>query len=268
MSSASLFSAFDFVLNAIFLFVGLYVYVSLIKQITARSRVGAEDPARKFGLPEIILASLLISLLLANLAPATKMPAQLDNQSLIAGILFTLMIVFVIAALLKFRGFTLDALGGFSKISVIRAFAIGAILLIAAYPLISLADAITQHFLGGGTKQTIVELFSESRSIGQRVLVIVMAVAIAPIAEEFIFRFFLYGVLRRYAGRLIGLTVSAVLFGAAHTHLPSFAPLVVFGATLTIAYEWSGSILVPMTMHALFNFFSLSALAFPNLLPQ
>jgi CAAX protease family protein len=253
MSSASLFSAFDFVLSAVFLFVGLYVYVSLVKQITVRSRIGAEDPARRFGLPEIMLASLLVSLLLANLAPAPKMPAQLDDQSLVVGILFTLTIVFVIAAVLIFRGFKLDTLGGFSKISVIRAFTIGAILLIAAYPLISLADAITQHFLGSGARQTIVELFSESRSIRQRVLVIVMAVAIAPIAEEFIFRFFLYGVLRRYAGRLIGLTVSAVLFGAAHTHLPSFAPLVVFGATLTIAYEWSGSILVSMAMHSLFN---------------
>ncbi|MGH7936561.1 MAG: CPBP family glutamic-type intramembrane protease [Chthoniobacterales bacterium] len=53
-----------------------------------------------------------------------------------------------------------------------------------------------------------------------------------------------------------------------HAHLPSFAPLFVLGSCLTLAYEWSGSILVSMTIHALFNFLSLSALAFPNLLPQ
>jgi membrane protease YdiL (CAAX protease family) len=34
---------------------------------------------------------------------------------------------------------------------------------------------------------------------------------------------------------------------------------------LAVAYEWSGSILVPMMMHALFNAVTLTALAFPDL---
>ena len=49
-----------------------------------------------------------------------------------------------------------------------------------------------------------------------------------------------------------------------HVHLPSLLPLFVLGGCFTLAYEWSGSILVSMTMHALFNFLSLSALAFPE----
>jgi membrane protease YdiL (CAAX protease family) len=36
----------------------------------------------------------------------------------------------------------------------------------------------------------------------------------------------------------------------------------VLGSCLAIAYEWSGSILVPMTMHALFNSVTLVGLAF------
>jgi membrane protease YdiL (CAAX protease family) len=96
----------------------------------------------------------------------------------------------------------------------------------------------------------------------------VLAIVIAPFAEEFIFRFFLYGVLKRYFGRGIGLILNALLFGAVHVHLPSLGPLFVLGSCFTLAYEWTGSILVSMTMHALFNFISLSALAFPDLLPQ
>ena len=46
------------------------------------------------------------------------------------------------------------------------------------------------------------------------------------------------------------------------------APLFVLGACFTIAYEWSGSILVPMAMHALFNSLTLTALAFPELVQQ
>ena len=141
--------------------------------------------------------------------------------------------------------------------------------MLAAYPLISLADAIAQRLLGSGSsKQSIVELFNASQTINQRIMIIVFAVAIAPVAEEFLFRFFLYGVLRRYFGRFLGLTANALLFAAVHTHLPSFVPLFVLGSCFTIAYEWSGSILVSMTMHALFNSVSLALLAFPELFPQ
>ncbi len=96
-------------------------------------------------------------------------------------------------------------------------------------------------------------------------MIIVLAVVVAPISEEFIFRFFIYGVLRRYAGIAVGLVFNAMLFAAAHNHLPSAAPLFVLGACFTLAYEWSGSILVSMAMHALFNAVQLTFLAFPNL---
>jgi membrane protease YdiL (CAAX protease family) len=140
---------------------------------------------------------------------------------------------------------------------------------LAAYPLISLTDVITQRLFGSGSsKQNIVELFSGSRTIEQRIMIIVFAVAIAPVVEEFLFRFFLYGVLKRYFGCFLGITLNALLFAAAHTHLPSFAPLFVLGACFTIAYEWSGSILVCMTMHSLFNSLSLTVLAFPEIFPQ
>ena len=60
--------------------------------------------------------------------------------------------------------------------------------------------------------------------------------------------------------------VNSVLFAAVHAHIPSAAPLFVLGGCLTLAYEWSGSILVSMTMHALFNSLTLTALAFPELI--
>jgi membrane protease YdiL (CAAX protease family) len=132
-----------------------------------------------------------------------------------------------------------------------------------------LCDTITQWFFGGGSsKQNIVEFFSGSRTIEQRALIIFFAVAIAPVVEEFLFRFFLYGVFKRYFGRLIGIVLSALLFAAAHAHFPSFVPLFVLGSCFAIAYEWSGSILVAMTMHSLFNSLTLTVLAFPEVFAQ
>ena len=174
--------------------------------------------------------------------------------------------VLVIITFLQFRGFDVGSLGGFFRLSFIRTLSTGAILLFFAYPLILLSDAITQRLFGGGSsKQNIVEFFSGSRTIQQRMMIIVFAVAIAPVVEEFLFRFFIYGVLKRYFGRLLGVTFSALLFAAAHAHLPSFAPLFVLGGCFAIAYEWSGSILVAMTMHSLFNSLTLTALAFPEI---
>ena len=248
--------------------VGLYVYVALIRQISVRTAPGeTAPPPRTFGLPEALVASLLMSLLVIGLVKGTAArAADLSTQDLINNFILTGIVVLILVAFLVFRGLDLDALAGFSKVGIVRAAAIGAILLLLAYPFVGLADTIMQHFLGqGSTRQNIVELFSGSRTMQQRIMIIVLAVAVAPAAEELVFRFFLYGVLRRYFGIVVGLIINALLFAAVHQHLPSFAPLFVLGSCFTLAYEWSGSILVSMTMHSLFNSVNLVLLAFPDL---
>ena len=73
------------------------------------------------------------------------------------------------------------ALAGFFRISFFRTLGTGAILLFFAYPLIGFSETINQRFFGGGSsKQSIVEFFSASRTIEERIMIIVFAVAIAP----------------------------------------------------------------------------------------
>lgn len=267
-------SALGSILIVLLVLVGLAVYLTLVRQISARkSNAGlAADapPPKTFALPEAFLAAALTLFLLLNIRAAVgHTPIQLNDRDLVANFLFTLFVVFFIAAFLKLRGIDIDAQAGFSRASMKRAVSIGIILLLAAWPLIALAEGITQTLLGGGSsKQEIVDLFNSSRTIQQRVMIIVLAVVIAPISEEFIFRFFLYGVVRRYFGIAVGLVFNALLFAAAHTHLPSAAPLFVLGCCFTLAYEWSGSILVSMAMHSLFNATQLVFLAFPELVQQ
>jgi membrane protease YdiL (CAAX protease family) len=267
MSAQSLFSAFGYAANVLFLLAGLYVYVSLIRQVKVRRFSSPAESSKTFGFPEAILAALLMSLLLLNVAVAASAPtAELSTRDLAANLVITAVIVLILIGFLMLRGFDLDALAGFSRLGIVRAATTGAVLLLAAYPLIVVADAITRRFLeDGSARQNIVELFNGSRTMEQRVIIIVLAVAVAPVAEELVFRFFLYGVLRRYFGRLLGLVVNSLLFAAVHEHLPSFGPLFVLGSCFTLAYEWSGSLLVPMTMHSLFNSLSLVFLAFPEI---
>ena len=259
-------------LSALYFIASLCVYVSLIYQISnrIRSASGADVPTGAFGLPEAVLASVLIFFFLLTIGSTVPDPAlQFHPRNLLANFLLSAFVVLVIATLLQFRGFDVAALAGFFRISFFRTLGTGAILLFFAYPLIGFSETINQRFFGGGSsKQNIVEFFSASRTIEERIMIIVFAVAIAPIVEEFVFRFFIYGVLKRYVGCLLGVILSSLLFAAAHAHFPSFVPLLVLGSCFAIAYEWSGSILVSMTMHSLFNSLTLTALAFPEIISQ
>ncbi len=261
---------FDSLINTLLVVAGLYVYLSLFRQVAVRGNGAPALGEKELGLPEAVAALLLIGWFVLNVLAAARIEHAVFRTSdlLITGG-FSLGTVLVLTILLHLRGFNVVSLGGFSRLGFGRIVSTAAVLLFAAYPLLFMADGISRWFLGEGAgRQQIIEMFTGSETLQQRILIIVLAITVAPFAEEFIFRFFLYGVLKRYLGRGAGLFLNALLFGAVHVHLPSLLPLFVLGGCFTLAYEWSGSILVSMTMHALFNFLSLSALAFPNLLPQ
>lgn len=263
-------SALAAVIPALFLAAGVYIYVALVRQISVRVTEPSATPARGFGWPEATLATVLVLILLNSLAAsASRDVSSIHTRDLMWNALLSIALLLFIAGFLRLRRFNVSSLGGFSKIGFGRAVITGGILLLAAYPLVLLAEVVTQK-LSRGTleKQGIVELFNASSTLEQRILIILLAVTVAPFAEEFFFRFFLYGVVKRYFGRGVGVVASALLFAAVHAHLPSFAPLFVLGVCFTIAYEWSGSLLVSMTMHALFNALALIALAFPEVIPQ
>jgi membrane protease YdiL (CAAX protease family) len=270
MAFDSFLPALAAVIPALFLAAGVYIYVALVRQISVRVVEPSATPERVFGWPEATLATVLVLIFLNNIAASASHDVRgIHTRDLVWNALISIGLLLVIAGLLRLRRFDLNSLGGFSKIGFGRAVATGAILLLAAYPLVLLAEFVTQK-LSRGTleKQGIVELFNASSTLEQRILIILLAVTVAPLAEEFFFRFFLYGVVKRYFGRGVGVMASALLFAAVHAHLPSFAPLFVLGICFTIAYEWSGSLLVSMTMHALFNALALTALAFPEVIPQ
>src|SRR5215469_10821748 len=258
-------------LSFLYTIASVCVYLSLIYQISTRIRsaFGTEVAVRGFGLPEAVLASVLILFFLFTISATVPDPAlQFHPRNLLANFLLSAFLLLIIVSLLRFRGFEVAELAGFFRISFLRTLGTGAMLLFFAYPLIAFSETINQRFFGGSSKQSIVEFFNGSRTMEQRIMIIVFAVAIAPIIEEFVFRFFIYGVLKRYVGCLLGVILSSLLFAAAHAHFPSFVPLFVLGSCFAIAYEWSGSILVSMTMHSLFNSLTLIALAFPEIISQ
>lgn len=90
---------------------------------------------------------------------------------------------------------------------------------------------------------------------------VVLAVSIAPLVEEFMFRRLLLPAFLLRHGAAFSVAVVSVLFAAVHFHLPSLLPLFTIGAALALAYLWTGSVAVTVVMHAVFNGVNLLCLA-------
>lgn len=90
---------------------------------------------------------------------------------------------------------------------------------------------------------------------------ILMAVLVAPVTEELLFRGLLYPHLKAKLGRH-ALWITSAVFAAFHLHLPSLLPLFVLAMGFNLLYEWRGNLAAPILMHAGFNAFSLTMLFF------
>ena len=101
--------------------------------------------------------------------------------------------------------------------------------------------------------QPLLQFLAGNPSLQDKLFLIFTALVIAPIAEELIFRGYIFGVLRRYAGRWWAMVISASIFAAIHAHIPSLAGLFVLAVALTLVYEGAGSLWAPILMHSLFN---------------
>jgi len=185
------------------------------------------------------------------------LPASIDTTTLfLIQLGFWIFVIGTIVLSQLVRGMHPGAIFGFDRLGFFKLFFLGVALLLAALPLILASSSITSNFLRSDPQkdaQPIMQLFEHASDPAKRVPLIILAVVIAPISEEFVFRGFLYGVLKRYAGGISALFFCGLLFALIHMHIPSLVPLFVLGCVLTFAYELSGSLLVPMTMHALFN---------------
>jgi membrane protease YdiL (CAAX protease family) len=95
-----------------------------------------------------------------------------------------------------------------------------------------------------------------------RVLVLIAAVAIvvAPLAEELLFRGFLYPALRKRLGAPLAVCVSAGLFALMHPPVDMPA-ILVLGCALALAYERAGSLYASIAAHALNNAWGIAMLA-------
>ena len=193
---------------------------------------------------------------------ATQGPGVTD---LVANVLFLLMVCLgLLFYLRQVRELNPVELFGIRRLNLRRALGWAVVALLVWLPVVAgvnlLAIGWLKAYWPDLGPQDSVRLFLESPDLASKAVLALAAVVVAPLVEETVFRGFVYGVVKRFSDPVFASITSSALFALAHFHLASTPPLFVLAIGFTIVYELSGSLVVPMIMHGLFNALSLALL--------
>lgn len=237
----------------------LYAFVIVYRRLLRRIQLrGGQVRSDLFGLPDTLVVGIFIVLMTLALAIQCvfpKMAAGGAGLQIVSSVLFVSLPV--ILALMIVRGISLPLVFGLRRVNPFRALGIAVGLIVLLLPVIMIVTVIAYQILDGhAEQQEMVMKFREAAKTGKRDViwqVTLTAALIAPLIEEFLFRGYFYPVLKRITGPVPAAIAISLFFGAIHYNAAGFPVLTVLALALTLAYEWSGSILVPIFMHACFN---------------
>ena len=108
-------------------------------------------------------------------------------------------------------------------------------------------------------KQDLIGMFRNAESPLMLAIMVVLAVVVAPLTEELVFRAGLFRYFRTRMPHWVALVAPAIFFATLHVNwntlqgLSSLAPLTVLAVVFSLAYERTGRIGTAVVAHALFN---------------
>lgn len=247
---------------AFFFLAAVTVYAA---QVRAILRDGCKVVKDELGFPELLMSFVfagfftMLSVSAVQKHGGHEPPASID--SVLPNSLIFIIFVIGIAGFMRYRGLSLVRAFGLRRVGAgaLVCWAVG--LIVATFPLAFAASLLTSSVIHDHLDpQPLVDLFNKvarQHDYGAMGKILVSAAFIQPFCEEFIFRGFFYGTWKRYLGPMGAGFLSCFFFAAFHTSLSAFLGLFVLAVCLNIAYERTGSLLVPIYMHALFNLTSL-----------
>ena len=132
---------------------------------------------------------------------------------------------------------------------------LGLVLIAMALALIS--SLLIKAFGDQAEPQKLVTLIAEEsakqENIGMLIFFVIMAVAVAPVAEEILFRGILYPAIKQLGHPRVAVIGTALLFALFHVNLLTFASLTAVALALIALYDFTDNLLAPITAHAVFN---------------
>lgn len=138
-----------------------------------------------------------------------------------------------------------------------RSAAAGALSAVASLPVVFAVLYVTQLLVeSAGGKWAEQDVLDQLRRTVPWKFVAI-AVVLAPVTEEVLFRGTIYLAVKRASGGVPAALVSALLFAAVHPPYYQFAPaMFLLGLALAYVYERTGTLFTPVAFHATFNLFT------------
>jgi len=113
-------------------------------------------------------------------------------------------------------------------------------------------------------EQLSVQTLKAAGSWGQRLALGIVTIALAPAAEELLFRGILFPWIKQAGFPGLALWGTSLVFALMHFNAASFVPLFVLAVALALLYERTDNLLAPIAAHALFNGLNFSVLFWVN----
>ncbi|MCA1963461.1 MAG: CPBP family intramembrane metalloprotease [Prosthecobacter sp.] len=227
----------------------------------------------------LVVAAILV-VMLGGLQGASVEGADVENKATtlsmsgaLVGIVVQLGICTALLAYLRLmRGLQPAQLFGLREMGFLRALFMGLLLLLPMLIMVNGTAAGLHEWMKGFWPdldgQDVAEAFRTSQDPAAKALLAVSAVLIAPLVEEIVFRGFIYAVIKRHTDGIYAAFCSSLLFAIVHLHVGTLIPLALLALFFCRVYERTGSLLLPMVLHGLFNGTSLAVmLFFPDLQP-
>jgi uncharacterized protein len=108
-------------------------------------------------------------------------------------------------------------------------------------------------------RQSLIAMFANAESPLLLAIMVTLAVVLAPLTEELVFRAGLFRYLRSHVPRWVALAGSSVVFASLHVNwvtlegLSSFVPLMLLALIFSLSYERTGKVGTAIVAHAFFN---------------
>lgn len=205
----------------------------------------------------MILGFQSLLLLLTMIAVSLMTSATAATLMIIETILFDGAGLAFLWFYLKQRGLSWRDMFGAPSFTLGRALRMGTLFYLTLLPMLVFFSLVYQGVLSVNgyppSLQDVALFLTKDQPLWIRVYMILLAVILAPVFEECLFRGIALPLLSRRFGIGPAILVTSLVFALIHFHLPSFAPLCMVAAAFSLAYLYSRSLWVPIVMHSLFN---------------
>jgi len=219
-----------------------------------------------FGVGDLPVLGLLLYFIFLSLPSAgSGEEVELGSQAVWTGVIFWMLILAALILFLGFvRGINVSEVFGFARLGPLRVMGLSALAMLIVFPLVYFTEKgnplLFHEWVNEFDRQNAVKALASSDDLGFKIAMIFSACLVAPVAEEVLFRGYVYATVKRFTDRSFSAVFTSTVFAVMHLNVLSLAPLWVLALCLTIAYEMTGCIWVPIAMHAIFNSVSMAVL--------